>query len=912
MPLVKCPDCFKRVSSRAPQCPFCGCPAEFFEPLDNIETENDSLREMSIKNTSTEEPNNDIISQVSESPHVEQNIFVPSSEPAKTLSVDTNIKTQVSTEIMFGFPDEQYPNPDKYSFIVIQDPDRESDHHSTGKTHVAFKLAENKYVKVAKADLFYSPILADIQDVLGDNAVEFSLYLTKEAVSLNDITDGADRFAARKIGEYCTYLVNKLVSFKIYGYDFDNFARECGSGIILHNQDAYKRIMQQIGRVDDYADQLSYQRNVERASRSSWEGGGFGLPGAIKGAITASALNAATNAWRSVGDSITDSGDQNDIKSKYSEIVNNDNKADLIMAFYTCLSIAKYTFIDILGKKTGWNTAGVLGEHDRESNAKLKNLEYINDIKEKEKILLEILSDSPLNADVIKYALQNYELYDINFEDLIHFVRRVNQSALNIWLNESLSNSLEAIENKFFQSGADRINEIVDYGTALELINDDYSLSDARYGQEVIFSLIRAEMENYGFSVNNPDLIKMPLDQVERYVSNLFDICGKYRVLEVSANTTQIIFTEIYYSNEKFAAFQKIINKELDQICTVRNYRCKSISEAKVLSEEWQTFDSIYVEYNSYADYFSTEMERVISELEKCSFTSTHLKDLIYGNGGLVERKNRLKERESSEDFKRAKIIIQKMAKSSSSCLYIWGSNNFLSKAKDIRQLDLIRKTEVDPYPLVIYDVSEGKGFKGYIVTDNYFYNFNSMLGIGFGDKAIPLKDVTEITAVGKSWWFKQLTGKTDKIKILGMDAEIIETLTEAYNWIDSSAKKPSTTSIPQLPVNDYTSQSNTTNQVMYCNQCGAKIAADSVFCNQCGATISNSIPVSEEHVSSTIDATPIFKDESSPVSINGHRSSTLDVENKIYCNQCGAEIRRDLPYCNQCGAANSSKLIIR
>ena len=31
MPLVKCPDCGKLVSSRATACPVCGCPSSYFE-----------------------------------------------------------------------------------------------------------------------------------------------------------------------------------------------------------------------------------------------------------------------------------------------------------------------------------------------------------------------------------------------------------------------------------------------------------------------------------------------------------------------------------------------------------------------------------------------------------------------------------------------------------------------------------------------------------------------------------------------------------------------------------------------------------------------------------------------------------------------------------------------------------------
>lgn len=35
MGLMKCPDCGKEISSRTTQCPFCGCPAEFYEQIEN-------------------------------------------------------------------------------------------------------------------------------------------------------------------------------------------------------------------------------------------------------------------------------------------------------------------------------------------------------------------------------------------------------------------------------------------------------------------------------------------------------------------------------------------------------------------------------------------------------------------------------------------------------------------------------------------------------------------------------------------------------------------------------------------------------------------------------------------------------------------------------------------------------------
>ena len=59
--------------------------------------------------------------------------------------------------------------------------------------------------------------------------------------------------------------------------------------------------------------EMERRRAIERSSRSSWSGGGFGVKGAIKGAVTAGMMNAATGVFRGIGDSITDSSDRGKI-----------------------------------------------------------------------------------------------------------------------------------------------------------------------------------------------------------------------------------------------------------------------------------------------------------------------------------------------------------------------------------------------------------------------------------------------------------------------------------------------------------------------------------------------------------------------------------------------------------------------
>lgn len=68
---------------------------------------------------------------------------------------------------------------------------------------------------------------------------------------------------------------------------------------------------------EELAKKIQATRAAERNNRSYWEGGGFGVKGAVKGALTAGALNIATSAIRGVGDSITDSYD----KSKFNKFI---------------------------------------------------------------------------------------------------------------------------------------------------------------------------------------------------------------------------------------------------------------------------------------------------------------------------------------------------------------------------------------------------------------------------------------------------------------------------------------------------------------------------------------------------------------------------------------------------------------
>lgn len=85
-----------------------------------------------------------------------------------------------------------------------------------------------------------------------------------------------------------------------------------------------KPIRVKVKQVTDFQQELSYQRQVQRASRGSWQGGGFGFKGAIKGAMMAGMMNAGTSVFRGIGDSFVNAKDAGRVQSLKNSIVDGD------------------------------------------------------------------------------------------------------------------------------------------------------------------------------------------------------------------------------------------------------------------------------------------------------------------------------------------------------------------------------------------------------------------------------------------------------------------------------------------------------------------------------------------------------------------------------------------------------------
>lgn len=125
--------------------------------------------------------------------------------------------------------------------------------------------------------------------------------------------------------------IDQLIKLDIWDYNVDRFNEEYQEGyydIEALYEEYFEEKYQSI--VTEEAN-TKIARDIERSGRSSWSGGGFGLSGAIKGAVQAELLNLATDAIRSVNDAAEDASDRSNINKLKKDLLNDKKNLELYL-----------------------------------------------------------------------------------------------------------------------------------------------------------------------------------------------------------------------------------------------------------------------------------------------------------------------------------------------------------------------------------------------------------------------------------------------------------------------------------------------------------------------------------------------------------------------------------------------------
>lgn len=226
--------------------------------------------------------------------------------------------------------------------------------------------------------------------------------------TLEDLFDiGLPRFVS-DMQESVNLGVKTLMKYGVDYIDNDRLTDLASEDFDVEN--VWQPIINEANKIDEEAERLATYRNVQRASRSRWQGGGFGIGGAIKGALTAGAMNVATGAFRGIGDSLTNSSDRAKIaKMKKNVISNSDTLSKLSDGIYDCCFSVFYSVYEIL-----CNEKILVYEFEdmKNQNARLNNyleLHHKRELGTNELVqfLCECIQMNPFS---IKYYVELYRL----------------------------------------------------------------------------------------------------------------------------------------------------------------------------------------------------------------------------------------------------------------------------------------------------------------------------------------------------------------------------------------------------------------------------------------------------------------------------------------------------------------------
>ncbi|EFM11069.1 stress protein [Paenibacillus curdlanolyticus YK9] len=137
---------------------------------------------------------------------------------------------------------------------------------------------------------------------------DFVAYYNTYVKSFDDLFDKAFPTFIESVIASLKFGVSVLMKYDVDDVDFDRLASFAAEDLDMQKYIA--PFVEAAEKIEEYAESLSSYRELSRAGRSRWQGGGFGLGGAIKGALTAGVLNMGTGMVRGIGDSLTNAGDR--------------------------------------------------------------------------------------------------------------------------------------------------------------------------------------------------------------------------------------------------------------------------------------------------------------------------------------------------------------------------------------------------------------------------------------------------------------------------------------------------------------------------------------------------------------------------------------------------------------------------
>ncbi len=209
------------------------------------------------------------------------------------------------------------------------------------------------------------------------------------------------------LGFYIDMLLKELIDQKIYDYNEERISSTYPSLIFAPWEETYSKLVDSCAGVLLTKEQEIQYREYRKAGRGKWVGGGFGLGGALSGAMKAGAMNAVTGTFHSIGNTIGNAYSHSQAQKKIRQLASQ-YRGPLLSGFYKAIRNLGYVYIDILSRNNLIDAKVYSDAEVGQHRTVLNNLSHIKEIEEQKRILREEVKRYPYEEHQYQLMLQSF------------------------------------------------------------------------------------------------------------------------------------------------------------------------------------------------------------------------------------------------------------------------------------------------------------------------------------------------------------------------------------------------------------------------------------------------------------------------------------------------------------------------
>ena len=393
---------------------------------------------------------------------------------------------------------------------------------------------------------------------LADSCVHTFGELYKKNLSLKDVIRNAPQDALEAMQPAVDECIRYLISNDFYTIDADMFYDR-----YIYPQEKWSDAFQTIS--DKYAEiildkeQQAIYRKKCRENRGRWVGGGFGVQGAVKGAITAGAMNMVEGAGYAILNGISGIISSVATDSKLDKIFKDSNTFyTLAEGVYDTVYAMHISLLNCIYEGTGDASLLEGSISDKATQTALvimNNLPLISDVSKKEVALVEIFQLDPYLEEWYAYVYN--EFGDVNGE----------LERLALYFNISI---ISELKEKKIEEYYNKVN-IETEDDAIKVKEQVIKLQNqlCYIGDSKIISTIESALEEFDIEARTVD--GMLFETREEAELNRFELSHYIEMLksvdEQSLKSLEEVYTELgKYSGKLAIAYKNKLENQIENL----------------------------------------------------------------------------------------------------------------------------------------------------------------------------------------------------------------------------------------------------------------------------------------------------------------------------------------------------------